>query len=45
MSEETDPDTGDMLGNFPQAFSHAGLIRAAATLARQEQGREPEDKM
>lgn len=45
MSEETDPDTGDMLGNFPQAFSHAGLIQAAATLARQEQGREPEDKM
>ena len=32
MSEQLDPDTGALLGNFPQAFSHAGLIGAALTL-------------
>ena len=29
LAEEVDPDTGDLLGNFPQAFSHIGLVNAA----------------
>ncbi len=32
LSEEIDPDSGTLLGNFPQAFSHVGLINAALTL-------------
>lgn len=33
LAEEIDPDTGAQLGNFPQAFSHVGVINAALTLA------------
>jgi GH15 family glucan-1,4-alpha-glucosidase len=33
LSEEYDPDAGRMLGNFPQAFSHVGLISTAVRLA------------
>jgi GH15 family glucan-1,4-alpha-glucosidase len=29
LSEDLDPRTGDMWGNFPQAYSHVGLIHAA----------------
>lgn len=33
FSEEIDPDSGDMLGNFPQAFTHMGFITAAVNLS------------
>jgi GH15 family glucan-1,4-alpha-glucosidase len=33
FAEEIDPDSGALLGNFPQAFTHVGLIDAALTLA------------
>ncbi len=29
FSEQIDPDSGEMRGNFPQAFSHIGLVNAA----------------
>jgi GH15 family glucan-1,4-alpha-glucosidase len=35
LAEEIDPLTGRMLGNFPQAYSHVGLINCALNLVRQ----------
>jgi GH15 family glucan-1,4-alpha-glucosidase len=38
FAEEFDPNTGAALGNFPQAFTHIGLINAALTLAQSSAG-------
>ncbi|MGI5424925.1 glycoside hydrolase family 15 protein [Streptomyces sp. CA-179760] len=36
LSEEFDPVTGRQLGNFPQAFSHIGLVNTALALFGEE---------
>ena len=36
MSEEYDPDAQRLIGNFPQAFSHLGHLRAAQAVERAE---------
>ena len=33
LAEDLDPTTGTMWGNFPQAYSHVGLINAAFAAA------------
>ncbi|MGH3405997.1 MAG: glycoside hydrolase family 15 protein [Streptosporangiaceae bacterium] len=33
LAEEVDPHDGEMIGNFPQAFSHIGLVNAAWAIA------------
>ncbi len=41
LAEEIDPHTGELLGNFPQAFSHVGVITAALAIEAAENGAEP----
>lgn len=41
FSEEIDPDNGEQLGNFPQAFSHISLVNSAARLEAAREGRTP----
>jgi len=36
LSEEFDSEAGEMLGNFPQAFSHIGLVNAAWAISQAE---------
>ncbi|HEY3090166.1 MAG TPA: glycoside hydrolase family 15 protein [Jatrophihabitantaceae bacterium] len=36
LAEEVDPESGELLGNFPQAFSHIGLVNAAWAIAEAE---------
>src|SRR4051794_14729611 len=41
LAEEVDEESGELLGNFPQAFSHIGLVNAAWAIAQAEQVRQP----
>ena len=38
LSEEVDAPTGELLGNFPQAFSHIGLVNAAWVISQAVEG-------
>jgi alpha,alpha-trehalase len=38
LSEQIDPSTGAFMGNFPQAFSHIGVIASGVNLARARAG-------
>jgi GH15 family glucan-1,4-alpha-glucosidase len=40
LAEQADPQSGALLGNFPQALSHIGLINAAHEIGRASQARE-----
>jgi GH15 family glucan-1,4-alpha-glucosidase len=33
LSEQYDPDSGRMVGNFPQAFTHVSLVNTAGNLS------------
>jgi GH15 family glucan-1,4-alpha-glucosidase len=44
FAEEIDPESGDALGNFPQAFTHVGLISAALTLDEKSRGETPAER-
>ena len=39
LAEEVDPISGELLGNFPQAFSHIGLVNAAWAISRADAAR------
>ena len=38
FSEEVDPTSGAALGNYPQAFTHIGLVNAAVALEKAQEG-------
>jgi GH15 family glucan-1,4-alpha-glucosidase len=40
LAEEVDPVVGELLGNFPQAFSHIGLVNAAWAISETEARRQ-----
>ncbi|AJK69374.1 glycoside hydrolase family 15 protein [Corynebacterium marinum] len=42
LAEEYSPTHGRLAGNYPQAFSHLGLIRAAAAISHPETPVDPE---
>jgi GH15 family glucan-1,4-alpha-glucosidase len=41
LAEEVDPETKELLGNFPQAFSHIGLVNAAWVISQADKGLTP----
>lgn len=45
LAEEIDPDTGAQRGNFPQAFSHIGLINSALSLGNADVDHESESEV
>jgi GH15 family glucan-1,4-alpha-glucosidase len=38
LPEQIDPSSGEFCGNFPQAFSHIGVVAAGVTLAKAARG-------
>jgi GH15 family glucan-1,4-alpha-glucosidase len=41
LAEEVDEQTGELLGNFPQAFSHIGLVNAAWEISLAQDRHQP----
>ncbi len=44
LAEEVSPDSDELLGNFPQAFSHIGLVNAAWAISEAENPQTPDPK-
>ncbi|WP_214858354.1 glycoside hydrolase family 15 protein [Arthrobacter sp. ISL-65] len=43
LAEEVAPDSNELLGNFPQAFSHIGRVNAAWAISTAEHEAAPHD--
>ncbi|MCW2924753.1 MAG: glycoside hydrolase family 15 [Thermoleophilia bacterium] len=44
LAEQADPDSRELLGNFPQAFSHTGLVNAASAIGAASTSRSEEEQ-
>ena len=42
LAEQVDPAAGELLGNYPQAFSHLGLVLAVQAVSVAMRARDPE---
>jgi alpha,alpha-trehalase len=40
LAEQVDPESRELIGNFPQAFSHIGLVNAAWAITQAQQRRQ-----
>ncbi|HYZ10318.1 MAG TPA: glycoside hydrolase family 15 protein [Actinomycetota bacterium] len=45
LAEQVDSSTGELLGNFPQAYSHIGLVNAAWAIGEAEREGGPSETM
>jgi hypothetical protein len=45
LAEEVDEEPGELLGNFPQAFSHIGLVNAAWAISEAERRNQISDTL